>query len=392
MSTADPPTKQASLVLTAESPPTGSAPQRSALSDRLPRPWLFPLAVFALVWLLILVTWFTADAIFGASHPWSWHILIMDTGWYRAIAQHGYTGDPHRAAFFPLFPLLIHLASYLTGGNYLVAGLVTIIASGAASAVAVWALADRICGRRVADRAVLLYCFFPGAMTFSILYSEPLAVALGAAALLALLDRRWILAGIIGALATAERPTLVVLVVVAGVAAIQAIWTRREWRALLAPALTPLGVLIYFGYLGRTFHNYGYWFLVERKVWRQHFDGGVGVLRVVLWLNRHELSHKALVVMLTITLLVALAGIALMIAARLPFQVTLFGVLTIILALTSTEMHLRPRLIWAAFPIFIGAAAKLPRWIYWPTLILSAATLFLFIGAWRHLFGLKAPP
>jgi hypothetical protein len=96
--------------------------------------------------------------------------------------------------------------------------------------------------------------------------------------------------------------------------------------------------------------------------------------------------------MLTITLLVALAGIALMLAARLPLQVTLFGVLTIILSLTSTEMHLRPRLIWAAFPIFIGAAAKLPRWIYWPTLILSAATLFLFIGAWRHLFGLKAPP
>jgi hypothetical protein len=43
----------------------------------------------------------------------------------------------------------------------------------------------------VADRAMMLYCVFPGAMTFGILYSEPLAVALGAAALLALVDRRW---------------------------------------------------------------------------------------------------------------------------------------------------------------------------------------------------------
>jgi hypothetical protein len=33
---------------------------------------------------------------------------------------------------------------------------------------------------------MMLYCVFPGAMTFGILYSEPLAVALGAAALLAL--------------------------------------------------------------------------------------------------------------------------------------------------------------------------------------------------------------
>jgi hypothetical protein len=387
-------TEQASLVPTTEesSPRQESPPGRPELSDRLPRPWLFPLAVFAAVWLLIVGTWYAADAIFGESHSWSWHILIMDTGWYRAIAQYGYAGDPHRAAFFPLFPLLIHFVSSLTGGNYLLAGLITIIACGAASAVAVWALADRVCGRRVADRAVLLYCFFPGAMTFGILYSEPLAVALAAAALLALLDRRWLLAGMIGALATAERPTLVVLTAVAGVAAIQAIWTRREWRALLAPALAPLGILIYFDYLGHQFHNYAYWFWVERRVWGQHFDGGVSALRLVFWLDRHDASHKALVVTLTITFVVALAGVILMMAARLPLPLTLFGVLTILLAVTSTDAHLRPRLIWAAFPIFIGAAAKLPRWVYWPLLIVFAATLFLFIGGWRHLFGAKIAP
>jgi hypothetical protein len=358
----------------------------------LPRPWLFPLAVFAVVWVLILATWFSADAIFGESHSWSWHILIMDTGWYRGIAQYGYAGDPHRVAFFPLFPLVIRFFSYLTGGNYLVAGLITIIACGAASAVAVWALADKVCGRSVADRAVLLYCLCPGAMTFSILYSEPLAVALGAAALLALISRRWFLAGVIGGLATAERPTLVVLVAVAGVAAIQAIWARREWIALAAPALTPLGILSYFGYLGYQFHNYALWFSIERRVWGQHFDGGVSALRLVLWLDRHDVSHKALVVALSITFLAGLAGIVLMVAARLPLPLTLFGVMTIFLAFTSTEAHLRPRLVWAAFPIFIGAAAKLPRVIYWPVLILSAAGLVLFIGGWRHVFGLKAAP
>jgi len=388
MTTTDAAKKPTGLVPGSPEPPGG----RPALSDRLPRPWLFPLAVFAAIWALILATWFSADAIFGERHSWSWHILIMDTGWYRAIAQYGYVGDPHRVAFFPLFPLLIHFASYLTGGNYLVAGLITMIACGAASAVAVWALADKVCGRRVADRAVLLYCFFPGAMTFSILYSEPLAVALGAGALLALVNRRWLLAGIIGGLATAERPTLVALVVVAGVAAIQAIWARREWRALVAPALTPVGILSYFGYLGHQFHNYGVWFAIERKVWGQHFDGGVSALRLVFWLDRFDRSHTGLVVTLTITFVVGLVGILLMLAARLPLPLTLFGVLTIVLAFTSTEAHLRPRLVWAAFPIFIGAAAKLPRVVYWPVLILSAAALFLLIGAWRHLFGLKAAP
>jgi hypothetical protein len=366
--------------------------ERFAPSDLLPRAWLFPLAVFVATWLLIMATWYGSDAINGHNHPWTWHFLIGDTGFYRAIAQYGYTGDAARPAFFPLFPLLIHLASYLTGGDYLIAGLITSIACGAASAVGVWALADRVCGRRVADYAVMLFCAFPGAMTFAILYSEPLAVALGAAALLALLSRRWLLAGIIGALATAERPTLIVLVVVAGVAAVQAIWTRREWRALLAPALTPLGILAYFGYIGRRYHNYGYWFWVEQKGWHQHFDGGLHTLRDLFWLNRGEAHHKLFIVMITIMFVAAVVGVALMLAARLPLLVIMFGILTILLTVTNTNGDPRPRFVWAAFPIFIGAAAKLPRAIYWPLLIVSGAGLILLVGGWRNLFGLRLAP
>jgi Gpi18-like mannosyltransferase len=203
-------------------------PGRRALSDRLPRAWLFPLLVFAVTWLLILATWRGADAIYGQSHPWTWYFLFKDSGFYLSIAQVGYPAALHdpqiaRTAFFPFFPLLIRLASYLTGGNYPVAGLIVSVLAGAASAVGVWALAARVCDRRVADRAVALYCFFPGAMTFAMLYSEPLSVALAAGALLALVNRRWLLAGIIGAAGTAERPTLIVLVAAAGIAAIQAI-------------------------------------------------------------------------------------------------------------------------------------------------------------------------
>jgi hypothetical protein len=388
MTTAETPTEQVSLAPAAE-----DAPPRRHLSDHLPRPWLFPLCVFAAVWLLILVAWFGGGAIIGQSHPWGWHILIMDTGFYRGIASSGYTGDPAKAAFFPLFPLLIHLASYVTGGNYLLAGLVTIIASGAASAVAVWALADRLCGRRVADRAVILYCVFPGAMTFSILYSEPLGVALGAAALLALVDRRWLLAGIVGALATAERPTLVVLVVAAGVAAVAAIRDRREWRALLAPALTPVGILLYFDFLGHRYHDYGYWFKVVRAGWGQHFDFGVATIRAVFWLGRFDRHHeKAFLVLLGIMFVAGLVGLVLMVRARLPLPVILFGVLTIALAFMSTNAGPRPRLVWAAFPIFIGAAAKLPRAVYWPVVVLSAVGLVLLVGAWRQLFGLTVAP
>jgi len=358
--------------------------RRPPLSDRLPRAWLFPLLVIAATWLLVLAVWAGSDAIYGSHHSWTWHFLFKDANFYIRIARYGYTGDPAKAAFFPLFPLLIRLAAYLTGGNYLIAGLIVSVLTGAASALGVWAVAARVRDRWVADRAVALYCVFPGAMTFSMLYSEPLAVALSAAALLALLERRWLLAGIAGAACTAERPTLIVLSVVFGVAAAQAIWARGEWRSLLAPVLTPLGMLAYFGYLGRRTGNYAYWFYIERKGWHQHIDWGVHTLRVLLWLDPKDPRYKVFVVLLMIMAVATVAGVALMIAARLPLPVTLFGLLVVLLSIATYGTGTKPRFIWTAFPLFIGAAAKLPRYIYWPVLIVSAAILAFFIGWWPH--------
>ena len=403
-----PPPPPSSSSPSSSSPPAASAaparpgpapPGRPALSDRLPRAWLFPLLVFGLTWVLIGVTWLASDAIYGHSHPLWWHFIFKDAKYYLAIAEHGYKAtspfpwgrgsEPdRRTAFFPLFPAVIRLASYLTGGHYGYAGLLVQVLSGAASALGVWGLAARAAGRRTADYAVLLYCVFPGAMTFGLLYAEPLAIALSAAVLWAILERRWLIAGLAGAAATAERETLIVLAVVAGVAALHAIWTRREWRALIAPALTPLGVLAFFGYLGHRYHDYGFWFQAEQDGWGGHLDGGLHTLRIVLWLDPGTTRYPLYNALLTAMAVAAVAGIALMIAARLPLPLTLFGILVIVAAVVSSAPSIKPRLIWIAFPVFIGAAAKLPRWLYWPVLIISAGTLAFLTGWWpQHYFG-----
>jgi Dolichyl-phosphate-mannose-protein mannosyltransferase len=372
---------------------------RPALSDRLPYPWLFPLLAFALTWVLIIATWHASDAIYGHSEPWTWHFIFKDAQYYLTIAEHGYKATSpfpwgrgseadRRTAFFPLFPLLIRLASYLTGGSYLIAGLLVSVLAGAASAIGVWGLASRLYGHRVADRAVLLYCFFPGAMTFGLLYSEPLAVALSAAVLWAILERRWLLAGVIGAAATAERETLIVLAAVSGVAALHAIWTRREWRALAAPALTPLGVLAFFGYLGHRYHDYGFWFKAERDGWNARMDWGAHTIAIVLWQDPATSQYKIYNVLLIAMAIVAVAGIAMMLRARLPVPLTLFTLLVVLAAVLPSAPSIKPRLIWTAFPIFIGAAAKLPRYLFWPALIVSAAVLAFLIGWWpNHYFG-----
>jgi hypothetical protein len=371
------------------------APGRATWSDRLPRAWLFPLLAFAATWLLILATWYGTDRLHGQTHPWTWHFLFKDAGWFEYLAKFGYPArlrmGPRAAgtAFFPLFPLLIRLASRAVG-SYVIGGLVVSVLVGAASAAGVWAVAARVRDRWVADRAVMLYCFFPGAMVFGMLYSEPLSVALGAAVLLALLSRRWLLAGVIGAVATAEASMMIIVVAVSGIAALEAIWRRDEWRALIAPALSPLGILAFFGYLGHRYHDYAFWFQVERVDWNQHIDWGARTLGLLFGNNPGLHEGGVMTSIYVIMLYVSLAGLAVMLAARLPLPVTAYGVLVPLTFLLSRASP-RPRYVLCAFPLFIGAAAKLPRVLYWPVLALSAAGLVLLTGWWPYHYGLAAP-
>jgi hypothetical protein len=103
----------------------------------------------------------------------------------------------------------------------------------------------------------------------------------------------------------------------------------------------------------------------------------------------HDIGLSALYnVLLIVMAVVAVAGVALMIRARLPLPLTLFGILVIVAAVVSSAPSIKPRLIWTAFPIFIGAAAKLPRWLYWPVLIVSATALAFLTGWWpNHYIG-----
>ena len=364
---------------------------RPTLSDRLPRAWLFPLLVYAATWVLILASWSISNRIYHQNVLWSQYFMYKDAGWFLSVAQHGYPakllapGVPGPAtAFFPVFPLLVRVASDAAFGHFLIGGLLVSLLTGAVSALLVWVLAARVCDRWAADRAVALYCFFPDAMTFGMMYSETTTVALGAAALLALLSRRWLLAGIIGAIGTAEASILIVLAGVSGITALHAIWTRREWRALIAPILTPLGMLAYFGYLGHRYHDYAFWFQVEQNDWHVHVDWGARTAHILLWNMPAAYEYRFVFTLYFIMLFVIAAGLAMMFAARLPLPVWLYGLL-IVLSFTLSLANPRPRYISCAFPLFIGAGAKLPRLLYWPVLVVSAAGLCLLVGWWwRH--------
>jgi hypothetical protein len=194
-------------------------------------------------------------------HPFTHELSNWDGLWYRKLANQGYPHHPyHRQTtlgFLPGYPLLmwplgrlvlaLGVAGSSSGTAMSVAGIIISGLGGLVATVLVLKLATGWWGESAGRRAVVLFCLFPGSVVFSMAYSEGLAIPLAIGCILALQQRRWLLAGILAGCATSVEPDAFVLIVVCGVSALLELWRRGwrdrgAWRSLLAPALSLSGV------------------------------------------------------------------------------------------------------------------------------------------------------
>ena len=360
------------------------------------RRWLRPLAIYVASRLLVLVSVLPGAFLHFTrkQEPWPvepapsglWHALgRWDAAWYLRIAHRGYPGAGllrHRladVAFFPLHPLLVRAATDVTRLPPLVAGTLVVGVLGAIASMLVWALAGRLAGPAVADRAVLVFCFFPGTFSLSFIYAEALTVVGLAACLIALLDRRWLLAGLAAAVATASRPNAAVILVACGWAAFMALRTERDWRSLAAPVGAMAGVGSYFAYLAIHSGDFGAWFRSERVSWHDH----VNPTAVVHYFG--DLFHHLPSLQSTrLDPLIVVAGLALVVASLLylrraewPMSIKLYTAAALLLPLTSVAVGPRPRILMAAFPLAILAATRLRGRLFVAVLLVSGVTLGL---------------
>jgi hypothetical protein len=186
---------------------------------------------------------------FGGPPPSDWlapFIRWDAQTYYVDIARNGYPparidGPVFHAAFFPVYPLIVR-AIDLFVGNTFVTGLLLSNLFAFATSLLLCRL-PRALGQGDERRAAILFLAAPGSDFLSFPYSESLFCFLTTGALLATLrDRPW-LAGALGALASATRPTGLVVTVMLLVAA----WNcradvRPAARRLLAAALSTAGL------------------------------------------------------------------------------------------------------------------------------------------------------
>jgi hypothetical protein len=215
-------------------------------------------------------------------------------------------------------------------------------------------------------------------------YAEGLLSALAAGCLLALLDRRWVLAGLLALVAGLARPSGGVLVLACLVAAIVAIRQRDEWRSLAAVALAPWGMGVSWAVIGARVGRYDAWFVTERDGWHAHFDAGLYTARAV-WRGLTGQSTKSFAVPAGLFVIVALVLVVIAARQHPPAPVLAYLIGGFMLAVgTSGVQASIPRFLLPVFPLLVPVAQLLDRLGRYVAsgLLVAAAGLSIGLGAW----------
>ncbi|KQB84523.1 hypothetical protein Cocul_01326 [Corynebacterium oculi] len=347
--------------------------------DSARRAWLYGAVAFlvgALVRVIVMAIFarVNADDLGGLMTKW-------DTHHYERIAQQGYFEGPtidgvppeqRLLAFFPAIPMLMRAGHALTGLDYTTVGMVLNVFFGVAMAAGVAALAARMgAGRRGMIGAAFVVTSAPMAVTFSMPYTEALFGALAFWALVAMMDRRWWLAGALIFAAGFVRLTAVDLVAVFAVMVL--LYGRTQWRAWVALVISPLPALGYVWWASSHTREVGGYFGLQKEGWHTGFDFGVGSVKFA-WntlMTSQELGYF-LSVAVMIAALVALA----LTAGKAPLPVWLFAAaLSANILLSDGIMHSRPRLLLPA------AIVLVPLVLGWGKRV-SGRAYAVGIGAW----------
>jgi len=351
-----------------------------------------------------------------------------DSEWYLLIALGGYHLEEQMAGrrvayegadatgFFPLYPLLIRetaralefipavrrigvtpwsprdSAAVAPGGAALL--LAGILISNAALLATILLLRGRILATGETPGVALLSCaallFFPPSLFLSAVYAESLLLCLSLLCFKFLRDRRWVAAALAGGLASATKPSGMLLILPAVLALAQPASprsgsegsSRTQFARWLTLPLYPAGVALFSLYCGREFGDPLSW-LHRQDRWRGALSGPWRA--IVRWAEHPVIhgSHGS-----TVELIFAVLSIALLLVAlrRRPLAESIYSAAVVIPPLCSTLWSFG-RLSLQAFPLFISLGGVLARRrglaiAYFVVAAVGSALLMAYFGAW----------
>jgi hypothetical protein len=279
---------------------------------------------------------------------------------YLAIASRGYYGTD--MAFFPLYPALVRVVGWLLG-NDLIAGLVISNVALFFGLLFFYKLAEHQFDRSVALRAIFYVSIFPTAVFFSAVYTESLFFCLTVASFYYISERKWIVAGILGALAALTRVEGVLLAIPYAMEALVAFdWhaalaaPKRLWRVIVGFLLIPGGLGIYMGILW-VLRGDPLYFSHVQVHWNRHLAPPWQSLLRTVQIIAHPPNAQVLVgqtIEFTFTLLMLAVLIGAIRCLRPSFWV--YMALSIIIPMSTSSLMSMPRFALMLFPMFVVLA------------------------------------
>lgn len=304
--------------------------------------------------------------------------LSADASWYVEIARDGYhpgpltTETPKNWTFFPLYPLLLKAIAPLFN-SYLIAGL---IISNSCFLLALIVLQLFMRHEKIdpatSDRAIWLCCFFPTSYFFISPLTESLFLLLSLGAFYFLRKERLIFSAVTLSLATATRPTGLMLLP----AFLLELCKSKASTVikLTSLAIAPLGAMFYMLYL-HTLTGSLLAFSENQAAWGR-FKGSFWELTASLMLNLDRvmigwnfLAFNAFCALLALS-------ISYYLYRRKMFSLALFLGIPVACALATGSVLSMARFVAALFPIYLGIALMC-RSIKAERLVFIIAALFL---------------
>jgi hypothetical protein len=328
-----------------------------------------------------------------------------DSGWYYGIARNGYDVAPALAggrssiAFFPVYPLLMRYVGRLFGrapGDVYLGGIVVAWVCFVLAMVALYYLARLDLPAPRASRAVLAATVFPFAFFLGVAYSESTFLLFTVASFYCFRTRRWIAAGLCGAVATATRVNgIFMLPALAWVAWRAAAPTQRDrLQAAGGVALAGTGFAAYCVFIYRETGDLLLWAQALQR-WG-YYPGGrpwtvpVNLVHALLTHPYVFLSESRMAPYDTLNGAAALACLAMipLVWRRFGAGYGLFMLANLWLPLSSGQFEGLGRYCAVLFPVFIWLATIRSRFVFDGVIVVFATLYTLCLALFTNVHPL----
>lgn len=351
------------------------------------------IGLFVLVWLSLVVLpsatssgryWVFPDNLF--LDGW----IRWDSGWYIDIAQNGYSLILHKVytntAFSPFYPLIIKGLSYLVGDFHIAGLLISNFSLLAACLVLYRLILDRF-DTDIAQKSVLLLLVNPFSFFFSAIYTESLFLFLTALVFYFGARKKWILASLFTAVASATREVGILAIIPLLYFYFESI--EFKWRRIRANilwfGLSVLGIGSFMLFQALKFGD-PFLFIKSHNVagWREGVNllSALDVLRLSFSWNALKTGEFPAAYLIQV--LAFLVGLSIMIVSRRKIHPAWWIWALVTLLISFTVWIGVGRFMIIIFPLYVGTALLFKGKLFDAVLYLSVLFLSLFSILFSH--------